>query len=288
MVALERLLGKKGLVRTLIGADSQKDLIDLSVGGWTRKPAILQDLCFDRIRLSGCDLKVNFVGCTFEASEFTDLKSKGHFWAANNRWHKCLFHTVELREVISPLNSFRECRFTDVSIINYKIYQTLFDGCNFEGCEIKGLKAELIHNSAHQNPDLRKKSSPVLFQGCTFDKCTFTESFFNGIGFENCDFIETEAHSCDFTGILVDEIWWSAQKSDPFTAFLCKLLEFVALRLGKVSCAYTAIQDYMIDYKSGRIQSQDFSECLYTGAVPDNELNIIEKELPRIMEEYPF
>jgi uncharacterized protein YjbI with pentapeptide repeats len=287
MVIIDRLIGRTGDVRSLIGNAEGQELFDISEDGWGRLE-VLQGLQFRRVLLAGTEIKVNFVGCAFESSRFQHVRSEAHFWAASNNWRNCTFESMDLEEAISPMNTFQGCRFNRTTITNYRMYQTLFENCSFELCTFAGLRAQLVLNRAHLNPDLNKAGATVLFHQCAFNASVFEGCFFEGIGFEKCSFDNVEARACDFSGVVADQTWWSDQSSDPFTLFLMKFLDLIRNRCGQESSAYAAIQNYLLDYKTGRTQSKDFSECLYTGKIPDEELDQIETELPKLMAKYQF
>jgi len=288
VVIIDRLIGKNGDVRTLLGKKNSTELLDISDDAWADSLEILGGLRFLRVRLAETEITANFVNCTFESSEFQRLHASAHFWAGENHWQNCLFDSVTLEEAISPLNTFLNCRFNRTTITNYKAYQTLFDGCLFEDCQIAGLRAELVTNRNHQNPDLSMARANLQFRNCTFNATRFEECFFEKVGFEKCFYEAVQAHACDFSGVITDQKWWGDQISDPFTMLLMKVLELIHDRCGEQSAAYSAMQNYLLDYKTGRTRSQDFSACLYTGKVPDEELDRIEDELPKVMAKYPF
>ncbi|HUP79754.1 MAG TPA: pentapeptide repeat-containing protein, partial [Pirellula sp.] len=219
---------------------------------------------------------------------FISLTSDGHFWGASDAWHRCAFESVHLSEVISPMNMFSGCRFKGASLTNYKPYQTLFEDCLFEQSEIAGLKAQQISNSSNRNPALAGRQSTLVFQGCEFRNVRFRGCFFAGVQFDACRFSNVDAQACDFTGIECSQPWWPEQKSNPFMTFLTQTLEMIRQRCGAESKAHSQFEDYLLDYAIGKTTSQDFSACLYSGMIPDAELDKIEDELSKLMRKFPF
>jgi len=288
MVIIDRLLSKTGDAHMLLGMTKSHELLDISHDAWENRLAVLQGLQFRQVRLAGKEVKVNFVSCSFEASEFQNVQSTGHFWAGQNRWQNCRFESVQLAEAISPMNSFRSCRFIEMFITNYKPYQTLFVGCQFDGGVISGLRAQLAFNQTLRNPDLKNSEATVVFRNCAFSGTAFEESFFAGIEFDACLFTNVQAQGCDFSGVISDQKWWPDQVSDPFTIFLTRLLDLIRVRCGSKSSAFAVFENYVREYKTGSTQSKDFSACLYTEKVPNSELDRIESELPKLMARFPF
>jgi uncharacterized protein YjbI with pentapeptide repeats len=288
MAPIEQLLGKEGDAISILGASAMARPVDLSDDTWDQRLVVLRRLKFNRIRLARKKILVNFVECEFADSDFVAVTSEGHFWSASDAWLRCSFESVHLSEVISPMNTFSECRFIGASLTNYRPYQTLFQGCLFEQSGIAGLKAQQISNSINRNAALAGRQSTLVFQGCEFRNVSFNGCFFAGVQFDDCRFSNVDAQACDFTGIESSQPWWPEQKSNPFTTFLTQTLEMIRQRCGAESTAHSQFEDYVLDYATGKTTSQDFSACLYSGKIPDAELDKIEDELSNLMRKFPF
>ena len=185
------------------------------------------------------------------------------------------------------MNSFFKCHFEGTDIINFKAYQTLFEGCVFARGRLEGLKAQLTQNRTMKN-SLISDAGVVQFRDCRFESFMFDQCYFEGVVFERCSFAEVGARSCKFDGITSDVRWWSAQKADPFAAFLIKALELIAGKCGKDSAAYQEFENYVVDFGSGKTTSKDFSACLYSNRVPYVETQKIIKDLRKLVASFPL
>lgn len=190
--------------------------------------------------------------------------------------------------MIAPVNSFKRCRFEGVSVVNFRPHQTLFEGCSFLGSTVEGLKAVLIRNSQIVNRELRDTDGQIVFRDCRFEGVSFRQSYFEGAVFQRCVFNDTDASACSFEGIKSDVVWWSAQKVDPFTVFLGKVLELIRAKCGPESPAYREFENYVIDYGSGKTTDRDFSKCLYSNRVPYPETQRVIDDLRKLIATFPF
>ena len=288
MVVIDKLMGKAGDVLSILDCEPRVGRIDVSDDAWDRRPEILTGLSFRRISLVGKEILVNFARCDFNDSEFVRLSSEHHFWGISNQWQECVFASVDLLRPLSPMNSFVDCHFSASKFVNYRPYQTLFQKCTFEKNEIVGMRAELVLNSSTRNPQLLDRVAKVVFKDCTFKDTLFRACFFEGIEFENCRFENTKAQESEFHRIISKDRWWTDQKADPFVSFLLKVLEMIRQQCGPASTAYSAVGNYLLDYTSGKNKGRDFSACLYSGNVPDSELDRIEPELTKVLAKFPI
>jgi uncharacterized protein YjbI with pentapeptide repeats len=288
-VTVDNLSGRSGDVRTLLGR-AEPGILDLSnLAEWGRRE-VFDGLHFTRISLAKVEIALDCVNCSFTESSFVDIRATRCFWAANDIWKACRFQRVNFKEMISPMNTFRDCRFEELKLVNYKPYQTLFENCTFSESKIEGMRARTIFNRSNVNLQLHPAdpAKSVVFRRCTFENTKFNKSYFNGVAFEGCRFHSTTADQCDFTGVQSDVTWWDTQKGDPFTAFLTEALEFIGTRCGRNSRAYEVFERYVIEYGTGKTTSQDFSACLYSNNVPDDQLERIEQKLPELLAKFPF
>jgi len=284
---VEKLLGCSGDVRRILGI-AQSGPLDLSdAKDWTR-PEVLRDLRFDEIFISEAEIRLNFVECRFTGCVFRRVRSDAHFWGADDIWTRCVFEDSNLARMISPMNSFRDCRFQNSTITNFRPYQTLFENCSFTGFAFQGIKAELIQNAQMRNAALDSISGSVLFRKCRFLRSSFRECYFDGIVFEACEFADVSIEACDFSGIVSDFRWWGDRNDDPFAAFLSKALDLIDKQCGKSSQAYQVFHKYVTDYCTGNTQDKDFSACLYSGNVSRDEVQRVSKELKRLVNQFRF
>jgi uncharacterized protein YjbI with pentapeptide repeats len=286
MEILNKLIGQRGDALSILGLKGHDAPVDLSNDRWDSRLEVLKNLEFEKVRLARKEIVINFVECEFRESEFVSLRSKNHLWGASNLWLHCVFDSVNLVGAISPMNTFAECRFVASQFVRYRPYQTLFARCQFEESDIVGMKAELVLNSTKLNRNLAGNAATVVFKECTFKKVSFRECYFAGVAFEDCQFENTDAQNCDFSGVVAEDRWWQNQKSEPFTVFLVSILELIGKKCGTASAAYSEFENYLLDYKTGKA-SNDFSACLYSGRVPNTELDKIEEEVRELMERSP-
>jgi uncharacterized protein YjbI with pentapeptide repeats len=249
---------------------------------------VIRGVNFNGFAISRAEVRLKFVECGFTQCSFVDVKTDNHFWGARDRWVECAFERCQFLGMIAPVNSFRRCRFETVTIENFKPHQTLFDGCSFACSTITGLRAQLISNSQIANPDYKGSGGQLLFRDCSFKEVSFRQCYFEGIIFERCTFETTKASGCSFDGVVSDVIWWTEQKSDPFTVFLTNALDLIRKKYGGDSVAYREFEAYAIDYGTGKTTSKDFSACLYNNRVPYADMRKIIKDLQELVDSHPF
>jgi uncharacterized protein YjbI with pentapeptide repeats len=187
------------------------------------------------------------------------------------------------------MNSFQKCRFDGLSVVKYIPYQTLFEDCSFINVSLAGLKVRSVENRTKKNPDLASEHrGTMVFRKCRFENTTFKQSYFDGIVFDSCEFEGVSTEACDFRGIICETRWWNDQKRDPFTVFLANALDLIREKCGKSSDAYREFANYVLDYTSGKITSKDFSACLYSEKVPYQEMELVIKDLRKLVAKFPF
>ena len=287
MAIVDLLLRAQGDARSILrlpktGTIDWSDAVELA------RLEVIRDVQLENFSVSRAEVGLNFVECGFSQCAFSDLKTDGHLWGAKDRWTECVFERCNLRGMIAPVNSFDRCRFDEVTVVNFKPHQTLFEGCSFSRSTIEGLRPHLISNSQIVNRDFKGGSGQLLFRDCRFDGVSFRQSYFEGVVFQRCSFENTEASECSFDGIVADYTWWSPQKIDPFTFFLTKALDLIRTKCGRESAVYREFETYMIDYGSGRTSDKDFSACLYNNRVPYAETQKIIKDLTKLVDSFPF
>lgn len=231
---------------------------------------------------------VDFDSCVFDSCDFLKLRSDAHLWGNDNRWTRCTFREVALRDVASPGNRFESCGFERVSLVNYQVSATVFEGCNFLESVISGLRGRPSAASGFSQRHTREQMPAVEFLRCEFRNVVFRESYFENVRFQDCRFPLAVAIDCNFDGVTSDLEWWGAQGADPFVAFLRRLLEAVESELGPNGTALAVLGRYVEAYVSGATQSRDFSSCLYEGEIPNHELDIVEDVVARLIRTHPF
>lgn len=287
MTKIDRLLRGTGDVRKMLRVP-ENDVLDLSDEAWDLRLDVLTGLEFRKVHIAQKEILINFVDCSFNGCEFCAVNSDGHFWGASNNWRNCSFDSVTLAQAISPMNTFRECRFDRFRIDNYSPYQTLFADCVFRNSAFTAMRAKTVLNLTKRNWELEGHSATVVFRKCKFLATAFEGSYFSGVCFEDCDFEEVTAKACDFSGIESKQRWWNRQESDPFQAFLLQVLELITTRCGKESAAHEAFEGYMLDYLNGKTAEKNFSACLYSKRVPYSEILKFEPELRRLVNRTAF
>jgi uncharacterized protein YjbI with pentapeptide repeats len=287
MVIVDRLIGARGDARHILGIPSTEGL-EWSESRELERLEVIRGVHFDGFTVSHAEVGLNFVECGFNQCNFSDLKTDGHLWGAEDKWNDCVFERCELRAMIAPANSFKKCRFEGVSVVNFKAHQTLFDGCLFLSSAVAGLKALLIRNSQLLNREFGESKGQILFRDCRFQDVSFRQCYFEGAVFQRCIFINTDANGCSFERVVSDVVWWGTQKVDPFTVFLGKALELIRAKCGRESTVYREFENYMIDYGSGKTMSKDFSACLYNNRVPFTETQKVIEELRKLVATFPF
>jgi hypothetical protein len=190
--------------------------------------------------------------------------------------------------MIAPMNSFRDCRFENLKLLNFKPHQTLFTGSAFSNCAIQGLHAQTIRNSQKRNTEMDLPRGQLLFRDCYFKDVDFRRCYFEDVIFERCTWDRITANECSFDGIISDTMWWDTQTVDPFAAFLGDALELIRQKCGSASNAYLEFENYVIDYGAGRTRNRDFSACLYNHRVPYTETQRIIKGLRALLASHPF
>ena len=286
---IKKLIENKGDVRNIIKINPDDEgFIDISDDDWEKSIDVIESITFNKIKIKNQIISPNFIRCSFYDSKFVELKSDGHFWASSNRWEFCEFKKVELCNVISSLNYFENCSFEDCSLTKYHPYQTLFKKCRFRNFCIEGMKARTIVNKSKRLLELESAKGTLLFLDCIFISPKFFNCFFEGVEFKNCKFENPKVEACSFEGTYSDDIWWQEQEIDPFVKFIMEILKFIEKKFGKESASFKTFYNYYIDYTTGRTKSRDYSECLYNGNVPENELDEIENELDKIELRFPF
>src|SRR6266436_4423383 len=153
MVIVDRLLSAQGDARGILNLPKTTE-VDWSDATDLARFEVIRGVQFERFSVSRAEVGLNFVECGFKQCAFRDLRTDGHLWGAEDRWTECVFERCDLHGMIAPVNSFESCRFDEVSVVNFKPHQTLFDGCSFSRGSIEGLKAHLISNSQIVNRDL--------------------------------------------------------------------------------------------------------------------------------------
>lgn len=265
------------------GSDGVADLASLD---WPEALTVLRDLTFSRVRLEDVEVRPNLVECVIEDSTFSRLRSRAHFWGAEDRWSRCRFTDVELQDVISPQSRFEDCVFQNVSLVNYHPCETVFSRCTFIDTRFFGMKVEAATGLA-KHAELDQGVSTV-FSECSLSHCLFENCYFDGVEFRASAFVDVTAENCDFTGVITDKRWWgNSMEGDPFIAFLDEVLVMIKTRLGEKSIALKVMQAYVDDFRSGQTSSKDYSACLFDGRVPYSDLRKIEGALDEIEAKYP-
>lgn len=287
MVSVDKLISAAGNARNILGL-RHAGVVEWCDSTELARCEVVRGVQFDAFAVSKSEVGLDFVKCEFRQCVFKDLTTDGHLWSAEDRWSDCIFEQCNLRRMIAPVNTFERCRFENVSVVNFRPHQTLFSDCSFSGFTIEGLKSHLISNSQIRNRDLISHEGQLFFQNCRFTGVSFRQSYFRGVVFRGCSFESTESSGCDFDGVISDVAWWTVQKIDPFSVFLCKALDLIRLKCGLDSAAYREFESYMTDYSSGRTSSKDFSACLYNDRVPYADTQRIITDLRKLVATFPF
>jgi len=286
MVTVDELLKTQGDVRRVIALPH--GVVDWSDRREWLRLEVLRNLEFNDFRVSNVDVGLDFIFCEFSNCLFEGLRVENHFFGSGDVWQSCVFEGCEMSGMIAPMNSFRDCRFDNLRLQNFKPYQTLFTGTVFENCSIQGLKAQIIRNNRMVNADMASSLGQLLFRDCSFVDVEFRQCYFQDVIFEQCKWERTTADECSFEGVVSDLKWWQTQRVDPFTAFLSDALELIRRKCGLESAAYKEFENYLIDYGAGRTSSRDFSACLYNNRVPYPETQKIIKDLRKLVDSHPF
>lgn len=287
MVIVDRLISARGDARHILGILSGEK-IEWSAAEELARLDVIRGIQFEEFEVSHAEVGLNFVESRFNRCVFSDLRTDGHLWGAEDEWNDCVFEHCRLRGMVAPVNSFNRCRFEGVSIVNFKAHQTLFDGCSFLRSTIEGLRAILTRNSQIVNRELGDADAQILFRDCRFEEVLFRQCYFEGAVFQRCVFVDIDARECAFEGAISDVAWWSPQKVDPFTVFLRKALELIRAKCGRESAAYREFEKYTMDYGSGRTMNKDFSASLYNNRVPYAETQKVIKDIRKLVAAFPF
>ena len=276
MPAIEHLLHRQGPVRELLGILDDGRVLDLSGLKWS-SAGIVNGVIFQRVRIANTRFRPDLVECVLEDSVFSGIRSEHHFSGAGNLWRNCVFQDLNALGLIAPQNRFLDCQFENLTLRGPVLCQTYFENCSFVGCTIQGMSTARVGDKTKQLPDLVKSGGTVLFRDCVFKRSLFNGCSFSHVVFEDCQLDETRCIECDFRDAFGRDAWLKQMESgDPFKMFLREILHGVEQRLGRESQAYRALAEYAEGYLSGENPSKDYSACLFTGEVPDDELDAIE------------
>jgi len=285
-MSLYDLENRSGDIVELMAISRGSDgIADLSSLDWPEALTVLRGLTFSRVKLDGVEIRPNLVECIIEDSTFSRLRSHAHFWGAEDRWSRCRFTDMELKDVISPQSRFEDCLFQNVSLVNYHPCETVFLRCTFIDTRFFSMKVEAATGLA-KHAELGQGVSTV-FSECSLSHCLFENCYFDGMEFRTSAFVNVTAENCDFTGATADNRWWrDSMEGVPFVAFLDEVLVMIRTRLGEKSVAFEAMQAYVDDFRSGQTSNRDYSACLFDGRVPYAELRRIEGALDEIEARY--
>ncbi len=290
MVIIKNLVGRSGTARTLLDLQEGDDgYIDISADDdWERSDLDIEHVKFQRMKLRKVSIGVKFNLCEFENCSFEKLNADYTFFGGGNVWKSCKFRSVQLFDIVSPVNVFSGCEFSDVTLISYQPYQTLFENCKFDRIRIEGMRCRPVFNRDNRLKQLDGSGGTLLFDKCVFKMPVFEKCYFEKIEFRECQVIEPKVSFCSFKGIVTDEQWHSEEmEQDPFVKFLSEVVEFCKNRFGASSASYAAISQFLLDFTSGKT-NKDYFEGLYDGSVPDDELDILEKELDILQSRLPI
>jgi uncharacterized protein YjbI with pentapeptide repeats len=285
---IDLLTRNRGNIRTILGVDGE-ELLDISHADWANRFEVIRGLELNRVRLADTKVAVNFVECSFDLCEFSHIETQSHFFGAGNIWRGCKFDNLDFVDIISPQSRFIDCEFRDSRIRGFRLCQTLFDSCQFFKCKIGGIASRSVGNPSMQLPEVSKLGANALFQSCGFSGIAFEGCRLDKVGFADCQIADNEFTNCDFSEAIGDDTWMKQlPKGDPFLAFLDALLEGIEKQLGSDSAAMRELSSYSDSYRSGKTTSKDYSACLYSGRVPDQELDDLQKTLDQTEAAFPF
>jgi hypothetical protein len=156
-------------------------------------------------------------------------------------------------------------------------------------CVIGGISARRAGDKSLQLPEIVRAGATALFCRCHFDRGSFAGCAFADVGFEKCEVRHTQFINCDFRNVVGPDRWWTQVESgDPFNSFLDTVLNGIEERLGRDSSAFLSLSGFAKEYRLGRTQDKDYSACLYTGDVPEEELDAIQEILDQAESAFPM
>ena len=288
---ISKLVNNSGDVRALLGAPSDSRVpLDLSKMDWTAR-LLLNGLNFRNIVISGQNVNVNFVNCTFEGTCFKDVRAgDARFWGNKNVWRNCILTNVMLPQQICPYNDFTDCSFEGVNLVGWSAYKTKFVHCRFQDFHVEGFHADADRFENQPLADVSNPPPTLRFVDCKFLRPKFFKCRFSNVAFENCTVDTPDISFCDFTNArAVPKPWWeSYQSSDPFVAFLYEVLDAMESKFGKSSEIFRKFEGYKNRYLSGETTSQDYSACLFESDVPEKQRLALEGDLSRLERKYAF
>ncbi len=284
MVIIKKLVRRSGVARAILSLEEDADgYIDISADDWKRSDLNIEHIKFHRMKLRKVSVGIKFNLCEFEKCSFEKVNADYTFFGGGNVWKSCKFKSVRLFDIVSPVNVFRGCEFSDVTLICYRPYQTLFENCKFDRIRIEGMRCRPVLNSGSRLKQLDASGGMLLFDKCVFNMPVFEKCYFDKVEFRQCQVIVPKVSFCSFKGIVMDKQWHSEEmEQDPFVKFVSEIVAFCEKRFGTQSASYKAISEYLLDYTSGRTESKDYSACLYEGAIPEKEMDVLEDELDKI------
>jgi hypothetical protein len=192
---------------------------------------------------------------------------------------------LKLRDAFSPVNTFRNCVFSNAAVIQYAPYQTLFDSCSFNAFNVTRMRANLVLNSTSINQDLGGRAATVLFRGCRFERSTFKECYFDGVAFEDCTFVDSEALDCDFAGAAGSHPW-EGMSGDPIHVLFERVMHLIHERIGPDSSSAREMQKYIGEYRSGSTRDLDFAGRLRSVGKASGEWERIADQVLELLDEY--
>lgn len=262
------------------GADGVADLSSLE---WASSLVVIQRIRLEKVRLCDVEILPNLVKSQISDSEFNKVSSDSHFWGAENRWRNCTFNVCELKNVISPRNLFEGCYFENCVIVGYRGFETLFHRCEFVNCELRNVSAEAPQGGDWLTPEMAAVGSSLQFMECAFERSIFTHCRFRDVAFRECTFSDVGVESCSFEDVNSDVEWWGeVGDADLFVAFLDEAIRQISEQLGATSKAACKLTQYRDEYASSATANKDYSACLYSGDVPDSELDRVEQILDEL------
>jgi len=283
---IDKLVGRSGDARELLGAGAGSQVLDISEAAWGESCEMLSKLEFRNVRLAGKKMLSGFNRCRFDASEFSEFRSDGRFWGFLNEWNSCQFDRIRLRDEGSAMNTFRKCEFKDSSLARYHPYQTLFEGCRFTSLKVTLMRARLVLNSANRHPELLDEAATVVFRSCTFTRCSFSESYFAGIAFDGCTFVDSKAEHCDFEGVSGEHPWTSDEWNAPFVQLCARVLAMIHARCGPDSASARIMTNYIAEYRRGETRDQDFAGRLRGKEQGNEEWDRIADKVLKLLDEH--
>lgn len=126
---------------------------------------------------------------------------------------KTIMHASKLKDLLNERISFSDLLFDGVLLGAFG-FQTTFENCTFQDCEIKGcyFNNTTYINCSFYGCDLKA----IDFSNCEFINCTFTSRFhlcdFENATFQDCTFKHGYIRSCHIKGtkflnVVFDGIW---------------------------------------------------------------------------------